>query len=107
MKEAKAIGIMQVPNGNWVAKVDHDFTSIGTNHVYMGIYCDQYPTRTEAINTELRKYIDSWRKRNPNVKKEDDAVRKAKSLLFAQSDCFSELPPMPRSQPIQLELFTF
>ena len=105
--EAKAIGIMQVPNGNWVARVGNDFTQIGTTVVYMGIYEKQYPTRTEAWNTELKKFIDGWHKRNPNVKKEDEAVKKAKSLIITQMNLFSELPPMPRTEPIQLELFTF
>ena len=105
--DAKAIGIMQVPNGNWVAKVGSDFTQIGTTVVYMGIYEKQYPTRTEAWNTELKEYIDSWKRRNPKVMKEDEAVKKAKSLIITQIDLFSELSPMPRTEPIQLELFTF
>jgi hypothetical protein len=87
--------------------VGSDFTQIGTTVVYMGIYDNQYPTRTEAWNTELKKFIDGWHKRNPNVKKEDEAVKKAKSLIITQMDLFSELPPMPRTEPIQLELFTF
>ena len=105
--DAKAIGIMQVANGNWVAKVSDDFTQIGTTVVYMGIYQEQYPTRTEAWNTELKKYIGDWHSRYPNVKKEDESVKKARSLIITQMDCFSELPPMPRQEPVQLELFTF
>jgi len=107
MQDAMAIGIMQVPNGNWVARVGNDYTRIGTSVIYMGIYQTQYPTRTEAWNTELKEYIASWKKRNPKVLKEDEAVKRAKSLIITQMSLFSELPPMPRTEPIQLELFTF
>ena len=106
-KDPMAIGILQVPNGNWVAKVGYDFTSIGKSFIYLGINITQYPTRTEAWNTELKKYIDDWHRRYPNVKKEDESVKKARSLIITQMDCFSELPPMPRQEPVQLELFTF
>ncbi len=105
MKESKAIAILQVPNGNWVAKVSQDFSCIGSSYICIGANSNQYPNRTEAWNAALKEYIASWHKRNPQVEKEDKAVRKAKSLIITQIDFFSELPPMPRKEPIQLELF--
>ncbi len=108
MKEPKAIAVLQVANGNWVGEVSYDFTNIGKSFIYLGIYRNkQYPTRTEAWNAAIKTYIDEWHRRNPKVGKEDEAVRKARSLIITQMDLFSELPPMPRQEPVQLELFTF
>lgn len=93
MKEAKAVGILQVANGNWVAEVSDDFTSIGTSVVYLGCYRPkQYATRNAALNAALQQYIDRWTKRNPDVKKEDQAVRNARSLMAGGTIDLSEKP---------------
>ena len=82
MKEAKAVGVLQVANGNWVAEVGYDFTSIGTSVVYLGCFrLKQYATRKEALDAALQEYIDRWTKRNPDEKKEDQAVMNARALM--------------------------
>jgi hypothetical protein len=104
-KEAKAVGVLQVANGNWVAEVSDDFTSICTSVVYLGCYRPkQYATRNAALNAALQQYIDRWKKRNPDVKKEDQAVRNARSLMAGGAIDLSEKPkrqPKPKAQPKQ------
>ncbi len=103
MKEAKAVGILQVANGNWVAEVGHDFTSIGTSVVYMGCTrMTQYATRKAALDAALQEYIDHWTKCNPDEKKEDQAVRSARTLMAGGVVDLSERPkrqPKAKAQP--------
>ena len=107
LKEAMAVGIMQVGNGKWVAEVGHDFSSIGTSVIYLGIYSSpMYDTRTEALNASLRKYIGYWHDHNKDVRKEDEAVRNARSLMVVQGDFFKQAP-MPKGEAVQLSLFEF
>ena len=106
MTENMALGIMQVPNGKWVARVDQDFSSIGNPHIFLGCGLKQYDTRTEAWNSELRRFIDDWHKRNPDVKKEDEAVAKAKALIIVQEDFFKHTSAK-KGEAVQLNLFDF
>lgn len=106
MKENMAIAVKQVPNGKWVAEVSNDFTSIGHSYIYLGVGLDMFDTRTEAWNNALKEFIERWRGRNPNVKKDDKAVAKAKSLIIVQGDFF-EHTSLPKGEVVQLELFTF
>ena len=103
MKEAKAVGILQVANGNWVAEVSDDFTSIGKSVVYMGCTrMKQYATRKAALDAALQEYIDRWTQRNPNEKKEDQAVRNARTMMAGGTIDLSEKPKRqakPKVQP--------
>ena len=103
MKEAKAVGVLQVANGNWVAEVSDDFTSIGTTVVYLGCTrMKQYATRKAALDAALQEYIDRWTKRNPDEKKEDQAVRNARTLMTGGTIDLSEKPKRqakPKAQP--------
>jgi len=106
MKSPKALAVMQVANGNWISEVSDDFTRIDYPFIYLGIHSTQYTTRTEAWNTALKKYIEGWKYRNSNVKKEDDAVKKARSLIIVQHSLFNEpIAPMGKVTAVQLELF--
>ena len=93
MKEAKAVGILQVANGNWVAEVGSDFTSIGTSVVYLGCYRPrQHATRKEALDAALQEYVAQWTRRNPGERKEDQAVRNARALMAGGTVDLSEKP---------------
>jgi hypothetical protein len=102
-KEAKAVGVLQVANGNWVAEVSDDFTSIGTTVIYMGCTrMKQYATRKAALDAALQEYIDRWTKRNPDEKKEDQAVRNARTLMAGGTIDLSEKPKRqakPKAHP--------
>lgn len=104
MKEKKALGIMQLPNGKWIAEIDSDFTSIGHSYLYLDIFDEQYESRAKAVNAAIKEFVDRWHKHNKNVKKEDEAVVRAKQLIVI--DDATPLPQM-KGEPIQLELFTF
>lgn len=100
--EKKALGILQLPNGNWIATVDYDFTSIGYPYTYLGIHDEQYKTKTEAWNNAIKEFVDRWHSSNKDVKKEDEAVKRAKSMIIV--DSIAPLPIM-KGEPIQLSLF--
>lgn len=102
MKDAKALGVLQLPNGNWIAKIDSDFTSIGNPHIYLGIFDDQFDTRAKAVNAAIKRFVDWWHDHNKDVKKEDEAVVRAKALIIV--DDVTLLPKM-KGQPVQLSLF--
>ncbi len=104
MVEKMLIGILQLPNNKWVAEVQKDFSNIGENHCFIGIWKDQYETRKEAWNTTLMKFIRKWRNTNKGISKEDQAVREAKRLLIVDGD-FIENTPLPKGEIIQLSLF--
>ena len=105
-KDNMAIAVKQVPNGKWVAEVSNDFTSIGHPYLYLGCGLKQYESRTEAWNAALKEFIERWKRSNKDVKKEDEAVRKAKSLIIVDSSFFKNTS-MPKGEAVQLELFTF
>ena len=102
MKEAKALGILQLPNGKWLARIDSDFSSIGTAHLFLGIFDRQYDSRPEAVNTAIKEFVDKWHDRNKDVKKEDEAVINAKRMII-----IDEVAPLPKMKgnPVQLSLF--
>lgn len=106
MKDAKALGIMQLPNDKWIAEVDNDFSNIGHPYIYLDIFDEQFDTRTKAVNTALKKFIEYWKERNPNVKKDDEAVAKAKSLIILDEHYF-ENTSAKKGEVIQLSLFDF
>ena len=97
-----ALGVMHLPNGKWIAKIDWDFTKIGHSFLYLGIYDEQCDSRTEAVNNAIKRYVDSWYAHNKCVKKEDAAVVKAKSMIIV--DTISPAPAI-KGTPIQLSLF--
>lgn len=101
-KEDKALGVMQLPNGKWIAQIDSDYTSIGHSYLYLDIYDEQFDSRTEAVNAAIKRFVDRWHDHNKDVKKEDEAVKKAKSMLIVD-----EVTPIPvmKGEPIQLSLF--
>lgn len=100
--EEMALGVMHLPNGKWIAKIDWDFTKIGHSFLYLGIYDEQCDSRTEAVNNAIKRYVDSWYAHNKCVKKEDAAVVKAKSMIIV--DTISPAPAI-KGTPIQLSLF--
>jgi hypothetical protein len=101
-KEEKALGVLQLPNGKWIAKIDMDYTKIGHSYLYLGIFDEQFDSRAKAINAAIKRFVDSWHNSNKDVKKEDEAVVRAKSMLIAD-----EIDPIPKmkGEPIQLSLF--
>ena len=101
-KEEKALGVLQLPNGKWIAKIDMDCTKIGHSYLYLGIFDDQFDSREEAVNAAIKRFVDSWHNRNKDVKKEDEAVVRAKKLIIVD-----EVTPAPKmkGEPIQLSLF--
>jgi len=129
-KEDKALGILQLPNGKWIAQIDSDFTNIGHPYIYLDIFDEQYETKTEAWNNAIKRFVDWWHNHNKGIKKEDEAVIKAKSMikveLFIEDRngkevpyihdgnnlvCIDESaninyrPPKMKGEPIQLSLF--
>ena len=102
MKEEKALGIMQLPNGKWIADIDSDCTKIGHPYLYLDIFDEQFETRTQAVNAAIKRFVDRWHNHNEDVKKEDEAVVRAKSMLIA--DAITPIPKM-KGEPIQLSLF--
>jgi hypothetical protein len=106
-KEERALGVMQLPNGKWIANVDSDFTSIGHPYIYLGIYDEQFDTRAKAVNDAIRRFVERWHRGNENVKKEDEAVRRAKSLIIADEDFIADTKKDFGKEPVQLELFSF
>lgn len=102
MKEKQALGVMQLPNGKWIARIDWDYSDIGHPYLYLGIFDEMFDTRTEAWNNAIKEFVDRWHERNKDVKKEDLAVTKAKSMLIVDE---VTAPPVMRGEPIQLSLF--
>lgn len=102
MKEEKALGVLRLPNGKWIAKVDMDYTKIGHSYLYLGIFDEQYKTKEEAQNNAIKKFVNHWHDSNMNIKKEDEAVVKAKSMITV-----GDITPVPKmkGEPIQLSLF--
>ena len=102
MKEEKALGVLQLPNGKWIAKIDSDFTIIGRPYLYLDIFDEQFDSRAKAVNAAIKRFVDRWHRHNENVKKEDEAVIKAKSMIIV--DDAASIPKM-KGEPIQLSLF--
>lgn len=102
MKEDMALGVMQIPNGKWIAKIDYDFTKIGKSYLYLDIYDEQFDSRAKAVNAAIKRFVDRWHDHNKDVKKEDEAVVRAKRLIIVD-----EVTPVPKmkGEPIQLSLF--
>ena len=106
MKEDNAIGIMQIPNGKWIAEAGWIALSIGTDKMRLGIHHKHYDTRTEAWNAALKEFIEEWKSHNKDVKKDDEAVAKAKSLIIMDEHYF-ENTSAKKGEVIQLSLFDF
>ena len=104
MKENQALGVMQLPNGNWIARISTDFTSIGHSFLYLTIHEEQFETRAKAVNAAIKYFVDWWHNHNKDVKKEDEAVIRAKQMITVD-----EITPVPKMQgePVQLSLFDF
>lgn len=104
MKEEKALGVMQLPNGKWIAEIDNDYTKIGHSYLYLDIFDEQHDSRAEAVNAAIKHFVDRWHDHNKNVKKEDEAVINAKRMIIV-----GESAPLPKMQgaPVQLSLFDF
>lgn len=103
-KEKQALGILQLPNGKWIAKVDDDFTDIGKPYLFLGIFDKQYDTRTEAWNAALKKFIEQWKSHNKDVMKDDEAVANAKTLIIVDEHYFENISAR-KGEAIQLSLF--
>lgn len=101
-KEEQALGVLQLPNGKWIARIDMDFTKIGHPYLYLGIFDEQHETRAKAVNAAIKRFVDRWHDHNKGVKKEDEAVINAKSMLMV--DASAPIPKM-KGEPIQLSLF--
>ena len=101
-KEEQALGVMQLPNGKWIAEISWDFTNIGRSYLYLDIFDDQFDSRSKAINAAIKNFVDRWHNHNKDVKKEDEAVVRAKKLIIVD-----EVTPVPKmkGEPIQLSLF--
>ena len=102
MKEEKALGVMQLPNGKWIAQIDSDHTKIGHSYLYLDIYDEQFDSRAKAVNAAIKRFVDRWHDHNKDVKKEDEAVVRAKQMIIVD-----EVTPVPKmkGEPIQLSLF--
>ena len=101
-KEEKALGVLQLPNGKWIAQIDSDFTNIGHPYLYLDIFDEQFDSRAKAVNAAIKRFVDRWHDHNKDVKKEDEAVVKAKSMIIV--DANSPAPAI-KGTPIQLSLF--
>ena len=101
-KEEQALGVLQLPNGKWIAKIGMDYTKIGHSYLYLGIFDEQFDSRAKAVNAAIKRFVDSWHNNNKDVKKEDEAVVRAKQLIVVD-----EVTPVPKmkGEPIQLSLF--
>ncbi len=104
MEEKQLITILNLPNGKWVAAVEQDYSDINKTDVFLSIWSEQYDTRTEAWNNALTTFINRWKRNNRDVKKDDEAIRNAKSLLIVDKKFF-EYTPMPKGEAVQLTLF--
>ena len=93
---------MQLPNGKWIAKIDYDFTAIGHPYLYLDIFDEQFDSRAKAINAAIKRFVDRWHDHNKDVKKEDEAVVRAKRMIIVD-----EVTPVPKmkGEPVQLSLF--
>lgn len=102
MKENMALGVMQIPNGKWIAEIDSDYTKISHSYLYLDIYDEQFDSRAKAVNAAIKRFVDRWHDHNKDVKKEDEAVVRAKQLIIVD-----EVTPVPKmkGEPIQLSLF--
>lgn len=102
MKEEMALGVMQLPNGKWMASIGMDYTKIGHPYLYLDIYDEQFDSRAKAVNAAIKRFVDRWHDHNKDVKKEDEAVVMAKQLIIVD-----EVTPVPKmkGEPIQLSLF--
>jgi hypothetical protein len=101
MKEHYALGVLHLPNGKWMAKCDWYAESLN-HYLYLCVYDEQYETKAEAVNTAIQKFVDWWHDHNKDVKKEDEAVIKAKSMIIV--DDAASIPKI-KGEPIQLSLF--
>lgn len=101
-KEEKALGVLHLPNGKWIAKIDMDCTKIGHSYLYLGIFDEQFDSRAEAVNAAIKHFVEWWHDHNKGVKKEDEAVVRAKQMITV-----GEVTPAPKmkGEPIQLSLF--
>ena len=106
MKEKKAIGIMQLPNGKWIAEVDSDYTDIGHPYLYLDIFDEQFDSRKEAMNAAIKRFVEWWKDHNKGITKDDEAVAKAKSLIIMDEHYF-ENTSAKKGEAIQLSLFDF
>ena len=104
ISEKQLISFLHLPNGKWVAKVMQDYTNIDKGNVYLGIWNDQYDTRTEAWNKALMTFINDWKRRNKGVKKDDEAIKRAKSLIIVERNFF-KYNTLPKGEHIQMSLF--
>lgn len=104
LKEDFALGILQLPNGKWIASIGWDFTRIGHPYLYLGIHEKQFSTRTEAWNNAISEFVERWISPNKEVKKEEPAVVKAKSMIIIDS---GSVTPVFKGCPVQLSLFDF
>ena len=102
MKEDKALGVLQLPNGNWIARIDTDFTNIGHPYLYLNIYDELFDSRAKAVNAAIKRFVDRWHFHNKDVKKEDEAVVRAKSMIIVDNIAFV---PRMKGEPVQLSLF--
>ena len=105
MKEKMALGVMQLPNGKWIAEIEWDFSEIGHPYLYLDIHDEQFDSRTKAVNAAIKRFVEKWHNHNKDIKKEDEAVLKAKSLLVVDGDFFKDMPSVPKGSAVQLELF--
>ena len=106
MKEKKALGIMQLPNGKWIAEINSDYTDIGRPYLYLDIFDEQFDSRKEAMNAAIKRFVEWWKDHNKGITKDDEAVTKAKSLIILDEHYF-ENTSAKKGEAIQLELFTF
>ena len=106
MKEENAVAVMQIPNGKWIAEAGWIAASIGQDKMRLGIHHKHYDTRTEAWNAALKDFIERWKIHNKDVKKDDEAVTKAKSLIIVDSHFF-ENTSAKKGEAVQLSLFDF
>lgn len=106
MKEKKALGIMHLPNGKWIAEIDSDFTDIGHPYLYLDIFDEQFDSRKEAMNAAIKRFLEWWKSHNKGITKDDEAVTKAKSLIILDEHYF-ENTSAKKGEAVQLSLFDF
>jgi hypothetical protein len=103
MQDSYGLGVMQLPNGKWIAECGwYPETLENRRYLYLSVFDEQYDTRAEAVNTAIKRFVDWWHCHYEDVKKEDEAVIKAKSMLII--DNAAPIPKM-KGEPIQLSLF--
>ena len=103
-KEENAVAVMQLPNGKWVAEAGWIALCLGKDKMRLGIHHKHYDTRKEAWNAALKKFIEQWKSHNKDVKKDDEAVAKAKSLIIVDEHYFENISAR-KGEAIQLSLF--